>query len=803
MNRQDVQKFKAWLIQQQPALIAGITKQNISVTADIWIHLLQVALDHPEDLPLLLDSLNLSQEVIGPLFDITIANLKETDTSLLLSMLVIQGRVLQTINNDLGQSKQTTNTLVKLQELSKVFRQTHQPQQFMPAIVAALSEQFGYVSINLFLLNQTNNNITLQASLWEGKAPSKPAMAAFAKLVTNSNNLIKTVIDTQQTQILNDSVEQPLVLPNGRSLGIQMGTLLKRDDQIIGILHAFQLSLQQISASQRTIFQIIADQLALAIDNVYLRYTPQSKSPGKAPDTGLTLQETQRQLADVSSFYTLFQKIVSILNIEELLDNLVDSIRQIVDCRACVIFLLDQSEQFLEIKAASGLKPKWKEQARLKIGQGAAGQSVAEGKTLYIPDTQNDPSFIFFDRAVRSLIVVPMIHRGKTIGAINLDDSEANAFSSAQERLLTVAATQAAIAIENALLFGQVQSEEQRTKAIIHHMADGLLMVGADGAITHINSMLTTMLGLRYQDIIEQNIYSDTLNPRLAAICSPATRQEKTGVLATEVKLTQPKELVLRIFATPVMDQKGHVLGEVRVVHDVTKERAIEAMKDDLMAMVSHELRTPLFAIRGLIQLLLDKDQPDEATRLEFLKIIDRESNQLAELVTNLLDSEKLSAGTLELEQEPIQINEVIQRTLDKLQGLAQHQKIELNFTPSTDLPLILGDEPRLEQVLTNLVGNAIKFTPAGGFVLLDVQLQNESLTISVTDTGIGIADSDLNQIFDKFYQATNHRTQNQYGSGLGLHITKRLVEKHNGHLWAESELGQGSTFYVRLPALP
>ena len=513
--------------------------------------------------------------------------------------------------------------------------------------------------------------------------------------------------------------------------------------------------------------------------------------------------ELRTRLAEVSTLYTLSQKIISTLNLDELLKNLVSTIREIVDCRACVIFLLDEDQAFLEIKAASGLKPHWEKRARLAVGQGAAGRSVAEKKTIYIPDTQKDPSFIFFDRAVRSLIVVPMIHQNKAVGAINLDHSLTHAFGKAQERLLSVAAAQAAVAIENATLFSRVRSEEQRTRAIIQHMADGLLMVGPGGIIQSVNSALAMMLGMHPSEIIGQNAHGDDLDPRLAAVCAPATVEARIGVLANEVTIPGPNPMVLRVFASLVTDKQGYSIGEVRVVHDVTKERELEQMKDDLLSTVSHELRTPLFSIRGFVHLLLDDDPPPPQTQREFLQIIAREANQLANMVTNLLDSNKISSGKIEVAKEPLQLSDILQRTCQKLQGYAYNEAVTLSLEMPSDLPLILGNAQQLEQVFTNLIGNAIKFTPQNGTISITCEVvDTRQIITAIMDTGIGISDTDLEHIFSRFYQVDHKADAQQPGSGLGLHIVRQLVEQHNGQVWAESRLKQGSTFFVKLPIL-
>ncbi|MFQ5575877.1 MAG: sensor histidine kinase, partial [Anaerolineae bacterium] len=256
---------------------------------------------------------------------------------------------------------------------------------------------------------------------------------------------------------------------------------------------------------------------------------------------------------------------------------------------------------------------------------------------------------------------------------------------------------------------------------------------------------------------------------------------------------------ILRVFATAVTGDNNRLIGEVRVVHDVTQERELERMKDDFVSIVSHELRTPLFSIQGFVRLMLDDEAPDPGAQREFLTIIERQANQLAELVTNLLDLNKISAGTLTIEKQLVQPLDIINQTVLKLQGFAHREKVHLTSALPASLPPVMGDGQRLEQVLTNLVGNAIKFTPQEGQVSVSAALNGQHITVSVTDTGIGIAPKDLERIFTKFYQVEDHQTRSVQGSGLGLHISKQLIEDHGGKIWAESQLGKGSTFYIQL----
>lgn len=546
-------------------------------------------------------------------------------------------------------------------------------------------------------------------------------------------------------------------------------------------------------------------QALLALQHRLLETLP--ATPPAAPTLTMDqvdhFDELSQRLSEVATLYSLANQLTGSLDLEELLNAIVVGLRGLLGCRGCCIFLLDETRSILEIKAAAGLKAKWRQAARLRMGEGAAGRAVAERTSVYIPDTLQDPDFIFFDKSVRSLLVVPLQTKQKVIGAINVDDSQPNAFGPAQERLLTIAAAQAVIAIENARLFNEILSEQQLTRAIIQHMADGVLMVDHEGRIARCNPALARMLELRVADIVGQNVHDPGLEPHLAAICAPATRHERTGVLANEVQVAGPPARTLRVYVTAMTDEAGDLMGEVRVVHDVTKERELDQMKDDFVSTVSHELRTPLFSIQGFVRLILDDPKLDEQTRREFLTIIDRQTNNLAEMVTNLLDLSRLAEGRLQMERQPVQILDVIGDVVLELQGYARQQEVQLLSELPSELPRVLGDARRLEQVTVNLLGNAIKFTPRGGKVVIRAGSRANHVLVAVTDTGIGIPEDKLPHLFSRFYRVEEHRTYAVGGSGLGLHISEQIVKGHGGRIWVRSEVGRGSTFTFSLPILP
>jgi two-component system phosphate regulon sensor histidine kinase PhoR len=227
----------------------------------------------------------------------------------------------------------------------------------------------------------------------------------------------------------------------------------------------------------------------------------------------------------------------------------------------------------------------------------------------------------------------------------------------------------------------------------------------------------------------------------------------------------------------------------------------MEQIKSDFISTVSHELRTPLFSIRGFVKLMLDGKVPDEATRAEFLGIVNQQSDQLMGIVNDLLDVSRLDAGhEIDMNWETLEPSTLINDAVTRLSTLANDKQQTLLAEAAPPLPLVRVDVRRFSQVLTNLIGNAIKFTPEGGSIKVNAGRDEGGLLVNVMDNGQGIPADAVSRLFDRFYQVDHSGTRKAGGTGLGLYITKQIVESFGGKVGVESILGKGSRFWFMLP---
>jgi len=238
----------------------------------------------------------------------------------------------------------------------------------------------------------------------------------------------------------------------------------------------------------------------------------------------------------------------------------------------------------------------------------------------------------------------------------------------------------------------------------------------------------------------------------------------------------------------------------VCVFHDITELRRLETIRRDFVANVSHELKTPLSSIKGYAETLLDGALEDQEHARGFVETIHRQADHLAKLINDLLDLARIEAGKMELRPVPLNLQEIIPQIIQTLRPLWEAKGLRVRFEALPSLPPTLADPGAVRQILSNLLDNAIKFTPQDGQITVRTSNQIDHLLIEVKDSGIGISSSDLPRIFERFYRATAGAPRSPESTGLGLAIVKHLVLAQGGQVWAESELGRGSTFYVSLP---
>ena len=386
---------------------------------------------------------------------------------------------------------------------------------------------------------------------------------------------------------------------------------------------------------------------------------------------------------------------------------------------------------------------------------------------------------------IASLALVPLLSRGRFLGLLALCWTEHHQLNREQEALLGLAGNQIAGALEAALRLEEAERAAGEAQAVFYAIADGVLLTDPYGRVTAMNRALEALTGWTEAEA-RGRPYAEVLPLATDRADGPADLVSRYG-----------RRVPVAVSSAPIFDARGRVVGGVDVIRDVSKEREIDEVKSALISTVSHELRTPLTLIHGFAELLVLRDMPVERQRSSAVEILDA-SRRLARLIDDLLSVSRMESGRLVLDPRPLDLATVVERILSPFRAMAAKHTLRTKLP--ANLPVVWGDPDKVEQILTNLVGNAIKYSPGGGEVLVTVDVDGDTVQVSVRDQGIGMSPRDMGQLFEKFYRVDREEVRRAGGTGLGLYITKRLVEMHGGRLWAESWPGVGSVFRFTLP---
>jgi two-component system sensor histidine kinase NblS len=354
-------------------------------------------------------------------------------------------------------------------------------------------------------------------------------------------------------------------------------------------------------------------------------------------------------------------------------------------------------------------------------------------------------------------------------------------------------------------------SERNKLELVLMSIADGVVVCDRDNRVQIVNRAATQIFDKEAKDLLGKPLVVCTEGPDQPQICHIVQQFTDSNVNITPgaiepiVQQLQLGELTVRLHTAPIFLNK-EFLGSVMIMQDITKQAELEKMKNEFMANVSHELRTPITSIKSYVDTLCNHGEKlDPDIHREFLQIIDNEADRLMHLVNDVLELSKIEEADREFEMLPMDIHRACEAAIRSLNLMARDRGIELAFEQTENLPLASINQESIERVIINLLNNGIKYTPEGGKITVKVEKHQEGeveeVAVHVKDTGIGIPDDALEHIFDRFYRVEK-KVHTIKGTGLGLTIVKKIIEKHGGRITVASALGEGSTFSFYLPAL-
>jgi PAS domain S-box-containing protein len=429
---------------------------------------------------------------------------------------------------------------------------------------------------------------------------------------------------------------------------------------------------------------------------------------------------------------------------------------------------------------------------------------IQDPKNLQIPEINQVLQQISMGNL--SAVGLPLVAQQEVIGFIYIFRNYRGMFSANDRSLLSSFANQAAIAVRNALLYTEVNREKQRIDTMLDSAADGILILNPNHNIERTNAAFARIYGLSQEELMcmDHGKVIQWVKPPHGITLDQAEAGgwplSPQAHLYVEGDIQRPNgqpPLPVGISYAPLISPEGTLINTIATVRDITRFRQADELKSEFMSIVSHELKTPVALIKGYVSTLRRDDvQWDRDVMDDSLQVIEEEADRLTRLIEDLLDASRLQAGGMKLKQTDINLHDVANRLAERFQVQTQEHQITVDFPEN--FPVIMGDDVRVEQVLSNLISNAIKYAP-DGVIQITGQVLPDQVIVCVKDEGPGIPPGDLPHVFDRFYRApeTSRKTK---GAGLGLYLARAIIEAHDGRMWVDPKTNSGTRICFSLP---
>jgi len=403
-------------------------------------------------------------------------------------------------------------------------------------------------------------------------------------------------------------------------------------------------------------------------------------------------------------------------------------------------------------------------------------------------------------------VALPLLDQEQVVGVLFIFRNYQGSFSGNDKALLQSFADQAAIAVHNAQLYTQVNQEKQRLDALLDSVADGILILSRDHVIERANPALARILGKSIDELRGKN-QDEFLRWASVKDGLTLTQAEAGGwpltphaTLYVEGDLIRESGVSLPVGVTyaPLMSSEGSLLNIIASIRDITRFREAEELKGTFISVITHELKTPVALIKGYVSTLRREDVTwDRQVVDDSLQVIEEEADRLTELIDNMLDATRLQMGALSLNICDVNMDGLARRIAERFATQTSTHTISVDFPGN--FPVVLADDHRLDQVLSNLVANAIKYSPKGGEICISGRIHPSQVVICVSDQGSGIAPDDLPHVFDRFYRSAE-ASRTTKGAGLGLYLARAVVEAHGGRIWVDPTPNSGARLCFSLP---
>lgn len=609
------------------------------------------------------------------------------------------------------------------------------------------------------------------------------------------------VVKTQKPIMITDLSQEKIA---SKALSETMHSLVTvpmiTRSQVIGVMSVFTRKERQFVEKDVNIFGSIANQAAAAIVNIR---------------SAEILEENRKRLAELQALNELSKSVETLFDFQETLFSIIGLITRLMHSDMGVILLFDHKEKLLRaVQPAANLSDTQIRDFRLAPDEGVMGQAFCKGLPIRANKLDGGTQKVLARaniRGVKSTLAAPLKVKSQTMGVIQILSLKENNFEEEDLRFFNILAAEAAVVVNSSKMMGEIDEERKKDAALLSSIGEGVLAVDGAGKIILFNASGEQITGYLQEELLEKTVFEtiglwDKNKKNIEGPDSPIKKVLASGetINLDEVYLKRRDGTLFpaRLSVAATRGTNDKIMGAIVVFRDITHELEVEQMKQELISIATHELRTPITGIKGYLDMILEGDagEINPETR-EMLEEVTKINQRLADLVDDLLNVGRIEQGRIEFKPVPMDMVKLIEEVVKELQIQAKGKNLELRFAshPEHEMEQVKADPERTRQILINLIGNAVKYTPEGS-VTVNIGKSDKEVIVAVEDTGLGMSKEAQKQLFEKFYRVKNEKTRQITGTGLGLWITKSLVEKQGGKIWVDSVEGKGSTFHFSLP---
>jgi len=596
-------------------------------------------------------------------------------------------------------------------------------------------------------------------------------------------------VQTRQPVVINDLSKEKIAskaLAEGDFHSLITVPMMVRD-QVIGVISIFTRKERNFSEKDLSLFSVIANQAGLAIISI---------------QSAMLLKENRKRLAELESLNQISKSVSTLFDFEETLFSIVGQITKQLRGDMGVITLFDHKEKLLKaLEPAFNLTSPQVRDLRMRSDEGITGRAFCKGVPVLLNQVDEETNKIFLRAkisGVESILAAPLKVKSQTLGVIHIFSKNKENFQQDELRLFSILSSQAAVVVNSSYMYREISEERKKDNALLSSIGEGVLAVDENQKIILLNPAGEQITGYLEEELLGKTV-AETLNLK----DTPITKALKTGKseILSEIilKKRDQESFPARFSVAATLDVNDKIIGAIVAFADISREKEVERMKQELISIATHELRTPITGIKGYLDMILagDTGGVNEETK-EIMQEMAGINQRLADLVDDLLNVGRIEQGRIEVKPVSMDISKSISEVIKEMSIQAKKKKLALVFD-SDDTIFVKADPDRTRQILVNLIGNAIKYTPAGKVEVV-LEEKGHFVFIHVKDTGLGMSKDGQKQLFTKFYRVKTEKTRTITGTGLGLWICKQIVEMMGGRIWVESQENKGSKFSFSLP---